>query len=363
MLWPSLRQTNIRRPVLAMMRSLCQVLLRRRGIMLALISCACIAKVAIISSIKMTDNEVKLEAIMHKVPMDSKPSLDFNLKDKEQERTNGHAEKILSPKVDKRENKRNITIPEHEALKKKKGDKNIEDSPLLKSIPDSSFQKIDVRASCFAPHPNVTFDSTSLSKPILNVGFSNPGNRKLLKDFFHCGGLNSTDLVCKNTRKDKKPMKHMRYCGACIRDAISDGLPPLESCGNFDVITQLNVEKPPDMCYWPQVEALKEIHEENPNATFILMFSDIGTWIESMKKWNGIILRLASCNITGFPNGVGVSDDELKSFYCQHVNRIREFVSSNPSHNLVEIDADQHSVGQFMSDAFQISSSCWRTNS
>mmetsp|Transcript_27860 Transcript_27860/g.41459 ORF Transcript_27860/g.41459 Transcript_27860/m.41459 type:complete len:156 (-) Transcript_27860:2186-2653(-) len=155
----------------------------------------------------------------------------------------------------------------------------------------------------------------------------------------------------------------MRYCGACIRDAISDGLPPLKSCGNFDVITQLNVEKPPDMCYWPQVEALKEIHEENPNATFILMFSDIGTWIESMKKWNGIILRLASCNITGFPNGVGLSDDELKSFYCQHVNRIREFVSSHPSHNLVEIDADQHSVGQFMSDAFQISSSCWRTNS
>eukprot|EP00565_Helicotheca_tamesis_P001285 CAMPEP_0185727514 /NCGR_PEP_ID=MMETSP1171-20130828/3180_1 /TAXON_ID=374046 /ORGANISM="Helicotheca tamensis, Strain CCMP826" /LENGTH=349 /DNA_ID=CAMNT_0028396097 /DNA_START=121 /DNA_END=1168 /DNA_ORIENTATION=+ len=278
-------------------------------------------------------------------------------KGKGDKKDEGKSSPILGYKIKEKEHKEDLNdTPQKTERDEKNRDDEKPASPTKGSSSTNSpfsfsFNTTDIDASCLKPNPKIKFKPGSLSKPILNMGFPDPGNKKL-KEFFHCGGLNSNHQICTNKRIDIPSGKYFRYCGVCMRDAISDGLPPLKSCGDFDVFTHLSVEQPPDMCYWPQVEALNEIHKEYPDATFLLMFRDIDEWIKSLKRINQLNFRLTACNITGFPRGVGSSDDELKAFYCQHVRRIRDFVSKHPSHKLVEVDVGQRSAGKFMSNAF-----------
>jgi hypothetical protein len=55
--------------------------------------------------------------------------------------------------------------------------------------------------------------------------------------------------------------------------AVQNGTLPLQSCGNFQAFMQMDRDT-----FFPQVELLDEIHEENPNATFILMFRNMSDW-------------------------------------------------------------------------------------
>ena len=72
----------------------------------------------------------------------------------------------------------------------------------------------------------------------------------------------------------------MGPCGACIQKAVENNTPPLATCGNYTVWTQLDYPMNND-CYFPQVSALEEIVKENPDAVLILPLRNVSRWINS----------------------------------------------------------------------------------
>ena len=214
------------------------------------------------------------------------------------------------------------------------------------SVPNKS-QKED------GPHPV----DKSLSKrdiwpnPVIVVGLPKTGTTSVARYFKCGGGRRVSHWLCKDNE----------LCGPIIRNNVRSGKPPLFETGNFDVYAQMDVEDPP--CYFPQVEALDEIHKAHPNSTFIFNSRNISSWVKSVRGWNNMGNRLTQCNITGFPAGVGKTDAELMGFYYSQLQRVRDFVALHPSHRLVEVQIDSPDAGMVMKNAFGIDKKCWgRTN-
>jgi hypothetical protein len=187
--------------------------------------------------------------------------------------------------------------------------------------------------------------------PIIVVGLPKSGTNSIAS-YFRCGGIERVSHHrCLN-----------RACGSIIRKNVLEGRKPLSNTGRANVYAQMDVEFDPTRglpCYFPQIEALEQIHAAHPQSTFILNTRNTTRWVESLRAWSGMDRRLASCNITGLPEGVGLSDSELMDFYESHTKRIREFVEQHPSHRLVEVVIDSPDAGQVLQDAFGISESCW----
>jgi len=123
------------------------------------------------------------------------------------------------------------------------------------------------------------------------------------------------------------------------------------------------------LCSFPQITRLNELHAAYPNATFILNLRPVENWIRSVSKWSGDKRRtsggylrhvLTTCDLPGFPSGVGKTDDELRSFYEGHSERIRDFVKLHPSHSLVEVNIESKDAGSFLEENFGISHHCWK---
>ena len=191
----------------------------------------------------------------------------------------------------------------------------------------------------------------NLPKPYINLGFPKMGTSSI-HYFFKCGGLDSTHLHC-GRGKGK--------CAECARTSVREGLPPLAKCGNADVYAQIDNGQ-----YFPQIELLEDLVHGHPNATFLLTFRDMQKWYYSITHWpprqRGPHLDkfFKKWNITGSPSNKGKSHQkEFDDWYCRHVQRVRNVVSKNPSHTLVEVDIDDPDTGKHMEDIFGIDKSCW----
>ena len=200
--------------------------------------------------------------------------------------------------------------------------------------------------------------------PVVVLGFPKTGTTSL-QAYFRCGGLDTSHYKCGDHG----------MCGECIKSALDAGQPPLRSCGDYQAWAQLDFAGNPgdalpglnprdDACYFPQVEALDAIHAEHPTATFVLnRRSTPDAWLESVDEWNDLRQRLADCDITGLPEGVGEPGDEgdarLRAFVESHERRVREFVAAHPSHRLVEVVIDDPGAGDALETAFGISARCW----
>jgi len=210
--------------------------------------------------------------------------------------------------------------------------------------------------SCFiAQKSNITKSQYGqLSTPFINLGMPKMGSSSLHK-FFRCGKVQSSHYLCKGNGFDES-----RTCRQCIVNAIERGDPPLASCGDYDAFMQID-----DGSNLPQISHLKEIHEEKPNATFVLTFRPIEDWYRSLSNWPPKKIyasmrdRMQKANIPGFPSGRGKNTDEFAEWFCGHVDNVRNFVAQNPSHTLVEVDITDPTVGDYMAEAFGIKSSCW----
>jgi hypothetical protein len=225
---------------------------------------------------------------------------------------------------------------------------------------------------CFRPQMDLSSiqpeNRHALPKPYINVGFPKAGSTSL-HGFFECGGINSGHFLCLSD--DMTGKRRRGSCGDCMDNAIRQGLPPLKTCGDYEAFTQLDVSPHPrenKKCYWPQIEALEEIHNEAPNATFILNFRNIPNWVRSVQNWVKLDKRLMACNIIGSPalpspEGSNNNNDTslwLEDFFCSQVERVRDFVAKHPSHALIEVDIEDPSAGEFLSQAFDIDASCWK---
>jgi hypothetical protein len=204
-----------------------------------------------------------------------------------------------------------------------------------------------------------------------------------LFEFFGCNGFSATH----HWRNVKD------FEGICMRDAVMNGLPPLASCAKGkDALMQIDVENPfgwdirpekkdqnifhwrktRDECFFPQMSLLHEIHEEAPNATFVIAFRPIKDWIKSMTGWNTILKRLRMCTLPNkprlIPENLANDTEALETytqFFCSHVIHLRNFVNSHPSHALIELelyntkDSKEVMGTLFPSLVDKPSKSCW----
>lgn len=191
-----------------------------------------------------------------------------------------------------------------------------------------------------------------LPKPFINLGMPKMGSSSL-QTFFACGDYKSSHYECGK-----------ELCADCMKRAVANSNGPLSSCGEFDAFVQMD-----DGSFFPQIEYLNEIHEESPNATFLLTFRGMDGWYRSISHWppnadktNPPLVmsnRMKRANITGLPQGVGNNVHEFSEWFCNHVNNVRDFVKRHPSHALIEIDIEDNNVGKRLGEFFGIRDTCW----
>ncbi|CAJ1950009.1 unnamed protein product [Cylindrotheca closterium] len=186
------------------------------------------------------------------------------------------------------------------------------------------------------------------SKPYLNMGFPKCGSSTLF-DFFACLGYRATHFTNNSLAGD--------FEGICMRDAVANGLRPLETCARgVDAILQMDVEYPlgidgyfhkpfRDECFFPQFSLLEELHQEAPASTFLLTFRPIHDWITSISGWGSTVMlnRFQLCDFPNLPRGIPTDlgnktqvVGQMTEFWCSHVQHVRNFVKEYPSHTLIE---------------------------
>jgi hypothetical protein len=189
-----------------------------------------------------------------------------------------------------------------------------------------------------------------LPTPIIVVGMPKAGTTSIT-DFFNRSGYNTTHFLCYDS-----PLIH---CGLCIRDAVNRSLPPLQTCGQYTVWSQIDVEYPPDRCHFPQIVNLPELHAESPHATFVLNRRNMTQWIQSVKSWSRHMdERLAGCEHG--PRSANTSD--MIQWHVKQIDRVRQFVRDHPSHALVEFDIADETTGILLATLFQTSATHWGTS-
>ena len=134
---------------------------------------------------------------------------------------------------------------------------------------------------------------------------------------------------------------------------------PLEGCGSATVYAQMDVTfYPADVCYYPQIHALRELHDAYPESVFLLNLRDVGDWVHSVQSWTNekgpLALRLERCFSL---DGDSLAKD-LRNFYLNHTQRIREFAKQF-GHKLVEVDISRGDAGRVLELEFGIAATCW----
>ena len=186
-----------------------------------------------------------------------------------------------------------------------------------------------------------------LPTPILVVGLPKTGT-STIHSFFARSGYRSSHYKCMDDL----------FCGLCIKAAVQQGKPPLKSCGDYEVWAQMDIENL-GLCHFPQIHNLEELHQESPNATFILSHRNMTRWARSVTNWVGAARSMASrlwkCN-----NGPKTKKaDDLIQWHLEHIQRIRDFVKSHPSHALVEINIEDPTAGNIMARHFGAPATNW----
>lgn len=203
-----------------------------------------------------------------------------------------------------------------------------------------------------------TFNSTS-PKKIIVVILPKAGTTSLATFFFNAKAkIRTSHWEYYASPSVKHPF------GACMKTAVASNLPPIKTCGNFDVYAQMDYAGPQgaiqtpkeqreeerrlvrlaaarkstnateaaeaaaevakakalaatkrrtvwEECYLPQIFALEHIHKEHPEAIFILNMRDIVSWTKSVRNWSDLALRLENCQ--GRPDGRRIGRMELST--------------------------------------------------
>ena len=207
--------------------------------------------------------------------------------------------------------------------------------------------------------------------PIFLLGFPKAGTTSI-DNFFRCQGISVSHNLCNDNPLNSG---NVERCGRMMKWNLLNNRPLFDYTGQYHVYTQF---EDPDICFFPQITHLQRIHEEFPNATFVLNLRNFTGWVESVKRWrhksSGFLplnVRLTRCfdklsgsfetSITNSSN----TDGGLVSMYITQVQQVRNFVMLHPSHRLVEINIDDNDTGDFLREIFlgsvsdKVRSDCW----
>ena len=212
---------------------------------------------------------------------------------------------------------------------------------------------------------------SSVALPILNVGYPKLGSTTL-HTYFNCIGIPSDHG--QNGPKMNNRTKHQQ---------------PLFDPKSRPKAAYMQL----DSTFWdqgiyPQISLLDELHDDYPNATFVLNFRPIQDWLASLSNWHGMRSRLQHMTIPGLiltdaqrqhrhhalhllqhnislgtlrhqeREDVAITNQQLARWVCGHVNHLREYVHWYPSHTLLELDLyDTIGTSRVLYDIFQASAS------
>ena len=236
---------------------------------------------------------------------------------------------------------------------------------LRKKQPEEEPSCLTVDVSGF--DPAVSFSPYQKNKPvIINLGLPKVGSTTLAQ-FFDCGGYQSNHWkIANNEHKEEEEGIHL---GPCIQQAIAEKrASPLQYCEeqagytrrHFDAWMQLDYTIRGE-CIFPQISYLEELHEEYPDAIFLLPHRPPRDWYRSLQNWKRMDVRMQEqC-----PESFGLllnqpSEATFLDFWCRHVERARRFVQQHPTHRLLEMDLyDTATTAQHLSRFFGIPSKCW----
>jgi hypothetical protein len=170
----------------------------------------------------------------------------------------------------------------------------------------------------------------------------------------------------------------------CMLQHLAKKKPMLKGCGEFDVYCQLDGERKAyrngvllddgsktkvgtQRMFLPQHFNLQQLHDEYPNATWILPLRDHPkTWATSVLKWfrirffffNEYVHKSKDGSLV-FPNSVEEQYNFLVKIYEEHTKLIQDFVKEHPSHKLVQVNISDPDAGIVMEEAFGYSRQCW----
>ena len=206
-------------------------------------------------------------------------------------------------------------------------------------------------SDCLTPLPEPVMGTHDLSR-IINVGMPKMGSSSIQAYFlplygpgkarhFHCGKAG--------------------YCGTCIQMAAKQGRPPLTSCGNFTVYSQMDqLTGSKGMCNFPQVLYLQALYRENPHATLLLPMRNISAWYNSLVHWTAhgrttpMQKRFQKCQLPmlNFTSQMGKEPTDYAVLMCNHVRKIRQFVHQHPTLTLIEFQLEHNDTGTLLERYF-----------
>jgi len=174
--------------------------------------------------------------------------------------------------------------------------------------------------------------------------------------YFNCGGHHASHQWVKVN--DTESMQS----GQCMKQNIALGQPPFQDCGNYDVFTDTGYalyQASGPNCYYPSVEALEEIYQAYPNATFVMVVRNTASWFTSVEKWGegSLLKRWGACNTTGY--GWTTKREKVEAFYDWHTENIRQFAMDHPSLNYIEVGLESEDTGKLLEDKIGIPATCW----
>jgi len=196
--------------------------------------------------------------------------------------------------------------------------------------------------------------------PVLNVGYPKVGS-STIKDFMACIGFKSN-----HGQNGKKMFEN-----------LADGkrLYHPNSSSNKKAHAYSQLDQNGGTGYYPQISLLDELHEVDPDSTFVFNFRPIKDWIRSITEWFSMRRRMGSFLMPGLvlspeqrkrAEGIArgkvnnspqlplLSEVQLAQWWCGHALHIREYVKEYPSHALVELDLyDTEGSTSVMYDLFQ----------
>lgn len=230
------------------------------------------------------------------------------------------------------------------------------DSRVIHHNDEPAIQQNDhLDHDCLEPYPTPMMGTHDLSR-IINVGMPKCGSNSLHQ--FFKPKFNSIHFICRKAG----------YCGKCMEKNIEANEPPIENCGNYTVLTQMDYTTF-SYCVFPQITYLEEIYNEAPNATFILPFRNVTGWIKSISEWvipgaKNPTLRLRlnkSCDFTsiGIERNSLSEDENMMKLYCNHVKNVRQFVHDHPSLTLIEFSIEDPNAGNILASHFPVDASNW----
>jgi len=231
-----------------------------------------------------------------------------------------------------------------------------------------------------------------LPTPIIVVGYPKSGTTSVWRAFT-CAGIVSQHFCCCGDTSDHPPCS-TKTMARCILENMAQNRSMLEGCGNYQLYAQIDGERPLGLDpqgkkgvlmedgsweiydhhtfngrlmslrhFLPQHFYLKRLHQEEPNATYILPLRDSITWANSALNWfqmrGRIVNEYMAFNSSIERPGKSRALRFLARVYDEHTHFVRDFVRKHPSHALIEFSIADPNAGKLLSKTVGLPERCW----